>query len=252
MKAISKYVFGLLLLSLFSPLSGFAQKTEGMVTYERQEFWSKIIGQLTYLSNEEKDRVKQTWGKNDEGWKSKTKMYFNANESLLTNLEEASEYGWSSRTEDYFIYRNYSQEKKIEIIEMLGKTYVIEDSLRAPNWKVLNQIKDVAGYICMKAVSEDTVKHQKITAWFTGDIPVSAGPERYYGLPGMILELEINDGDVVITASKVEFKKLENKELALPKLKGKKIKDADYDNLIAKHIKDSIKSYRNPYWAIRY
>lgn len=252
MKAISKYVFGLLLFAFFTPLFGFAQKTEGMVVYERQEFWSKIIGQLTYLSNEEKDRVKQTWGKNDEGWKSKTKMVFNANESLLTNLEEASEYGWSSRTEDYFIYRNYEKEKKIEIIEMLGKTYVIEDSLRAPRWKVLNQIKDVAGYVCMKAITEDTVKHQKITAWFTGDIPVSGGPERFYGLPGLILELEINDGDVLITASKVEFKKLENKELALPKLKGKKIKDADYDNLITKHIKDSIKSYRNPYWAIKY
>jgi GLPGLI family protein len=252
MKAIIKYVSGLLLFLFFIPIAGFSQKTEGMIVYERQEFWSKIIGQLTYLSNEEKDRVKQTWGKNDEGWKSKTKMFFNANESLLSNLEEASEYGWSSRTEDYYIYRNYEKEKKTEIIEMMGKTYVIEDSLRAPSWKVLNQIKDVAGYICMKAVSEDTVKHQKITAWFTGDIPVSAGPERFYGLPGMILELEINDGDVIITASKVELRKLESKEMTLPKLKGKKIKDADYDALIAKHIKDSIKSYRNPYWAIKY
>lgn len=252
MKAIKKYVSGLFLCMLFAPILGFSQKTEGMVVYERQEFWSKIIGQLNYLSNEEKDRVKQTWGKNDEGWKSKTKMFFNANESLLSNLEEASEYGWSSRTEDYYIYRNYEKEKKIELIEMMGKNYVLEDSLRAPKWKVLNQIKDVAGYICMKAVTEDTVKHQKITAWFTGDIPVSAGPERYYGLPGLILELEINDGDVVITANKVEFRKVEPKELAMPKLKGKKIKDADYDNLIAKHIKDSIKSYRNPYWAIKY
>ena len=252
MKAIIKYVSGLLLFLFFMPTLGFSQKNEGMVVYERQEFWSKIIGQLTYLSNEEKDRVKQTWGKNDEGWKSKTKIFFNANESLLTNLEEASEYGWSSRTEDYYIYRNYEKEKKIEIIEMMGKTYVLEDSLRAPSWKILNQIKDVAGYICMKAVSEDTVKHQKITAWFTGDIPVPAGPERFYGLPGLIMELEINDGDVLITASKVELKKVETKDLTLPKLKGKKIKDADYDNLIAKHIKDSIKSYRNPYWAIKY
>lgn len=252
MKAIIKFRFRLLLFILFTPLLGFSQKNEGVVIYERQEFWSKIIGQLTYLSNEEKDRVKQTWGKNDEGWKTKTKLHFNANESLLTNLEEASEYGWSSRTEEYYIYRDFEKEKKTEIIEMMGKTYIIEDSLRAPSWKVLNQIKDVAGYICMKAVTEDTVKHQKITAWFTGDIPVSAGPERYYGLPGLILELEINDGDVVITASKVEFKKLTN-ELALPKkLKGKKIKDADYDKLIANHIKDSIKSYRNPYWAIKY
>ncbi|WP_259016211.1 GLPGLI family protein [Emticicia fluvialis] len=251
MKAILKFRFSLVFFALLSPLLGFSQKTEGVVIYERQEFWTKIIGQLTYLSNEEKDRVKQTWGKNDDGWKSKTKLAFNANESLLTNVEEASEYGWSSRTEDYYIYRNFEKEKKIELIEMMGKTYVVEDSLKAPNWKVLNQIKDVAGYICMKAVTEDTVKHQKITAWFTGDIPISAGPERYYGLPGLIMELEINDGDVIITASSVQFKKLTD-ELKLPKLKGKKIKDVDFDRLIANHIKDSIKSYRNPYWAIKY
>ena len=134
---------------------------------------------------------------------------------------------------------------------MLGKTYVIEDSLHTPSWKIMNQIKDVAGYICMKAVAEDTIKKQKITAWFTGDIPVPAGPELYFGLPGVILELDINDGDVLIEATKVEFKKLDN-ELILPKTKGKKIKDKDYDTLLRNHIRDSIKSQRNPYWAIRY
>jgi GLPGLI family protein len=127
----------------------------------------------------------------------------------------------------------------------------VDDSLHTPKWKVMNQIKDVAGYICMKAVTEDTVKKQKITAWFAGDIPISAGPERYFGLPGVILELDINEGDVVITATKIEFKKLD-KELIIPKTKGKKIKDADYDALLRKHLKDSIKSQRNPYWAIRY
>lgn len=251
MRAINKYPLRLLLLILLMPFMSFAQKNEGMVIYERQEFWSKIVAQLSYMSNEEKERVKQTWGRDDEGWKTKTKLFFNANESLLTNVEEASEYGWSSRSEEYYIYRNFEKEKKTEIIEMLGKTYIVDDSLHAPNWKIMNQIKDIAGYICMKAVTEDTVKHQKITAWFTGDIPVSTGPERFFGLPGLILGLEVNDGDVVITATTVEFKKLD-KEISLPKLRGKKIKDADYDQLIAKHIKDSIKSYRNPYWAIKY
>jgi GLPGLI family protein len=127
----------------------------------------------------------------------------------------------------------------------------VDDTLHAPTWKILNQIKEVAGYICMKAVTVDTVKKQTITAWFAQDIPVQAGPERFFGLPGLILELDVNDGDVTIIASKVEFKKLTN-EFNLKKMKGKKISDAEYNKIIADFIKESIKGERNPYWGLRY
>jgi GLPGLI family protein len=103
----------------------------------------------------------------------------------------------------------------------------------------------------MKAVTVDTVKKQTITAWFAQDIPVQAGPERFFGLPGLILELDVNDGDVTIIASKVEFKKLTN-EFSLKKMKGKKISDAEYNKIIADFIKESIKGERNPYWGLRY
>jgi GLPGLI family protein len=190
----------------------------------------------------------------DDDWKEKMKLVFSPTKSLYTYLNdqgESEDGTWAWRNDELIITRDFEKEKKTEVIEMLGKTYIVDDSLHTPKWKVMNQIKDVAGYICMKAVTEDTVKKQKITAWFAGDIPVSAGPERYFGLPGVILELDINEGDVVITATKVEFKKLD-KELIMPKTKGKKIKDADYDALLRNHLKDSIKSQRNPYWAIRY
>jgi GLPGLI family protein len=95
------------------------------------------------------------------------------------------------------------------------------------------------------------VKGQKITAWFTGDIPISGGPEQVYGLPGMILELDADDGTVMAIATSVEFKEVD-KELTLPKLKGKKVNNQEFDAVISKYINDSIKMQRNPYWAIRY
>jgi hypothetical protein len=55
----------------------------------------------------------------------------------------------------------------------------------------------------------------------------------------------------MITASKVEFKKLTN-EFNLKKIKGKKISDADYTKIISDFIKESIKGERNPYWGLRY
>lgn len=228
-------------------------KDEGVVTYERVQYWTKIYARLTYLSQEEKDRMKLTWGSDDE-WKLKMKLSFNPRASLYTYESEQGEtedgsYSW--RQDEFVIQRDFEKSKKTEIHEMLGKTYILEDSLAAPDWKILNQIKEVNGYLCMKAVSEDTTKKQKIVAWFAQDIAVSAGPEQYFGLPGLIMELDINDGDVLITATKVEFKKLD-KETALPKLKGKRITEKTYTQLLWKHIDESIKARRNPYWAIRY
>jgi GLPGLI family protein len=44
-------------------------------------------------------------------------------------------------------------------------------------------------------------KDVTITAWYTPEIPVNQGPENYWGLPGLILE--INDGKTVILCSKI-------------------------------------------------
>ncbi|WP_247237407.1 GLPGLI family protein [Telluribacter sp. SYSU D00476] len=247
-----KYIKILLLVLLTTP--SWAQKMEGVVTYERVQYWTKIISRLTFLSQEEKDRVKMTWG-NDDEWKTKMKLYFSPTQSKYTyfNTQGQTEDGnYSWRQDEYEIYRDFDKERKTEIIEMLGRTYLLEDSLNMPRWKIMNQIKDIQGHVCMMAVTEDTIRNQKITAWFADDIPVQAGPERYFGLPGLIMELSLNDGDVVITATNIEMKPVVE-ELKLPKkLKGRKITDADYDKIISTHIRDSIKSHRNPYWAIRY
>ncbi|MFD2570608.1 GLPGLI family protein [Spirosoma soli] len=232
-----------------------AQNTEGVVSYKRKTYWIKIISRMTFLSQEEKDRAAQTW-KNyeEENNAEKMKLAFSPTESLYTYASESGEtddgsYSW--RNSELKLYRNFDKDKKTDIVEMLGKTYVIDDSLHTPIWKIGNQIKEVAGYICMKAETEDPIKKQKITAWFAQDIPVPAGPERYNGLPGLILELSLND-DVVIEATGVTFRKLTPDDLKLPKTKGKKISDAAYDALIKQHIADSMTAHRNPYWAIRY
>ena len=44
-------------------------------------------------------------------------------------------------------------------------------------------------------------KEITITAWYSPEIPVSQGPENYWGLPGLILE--VNDGKTTILCSKV-------------------------------------------------
>lgn len=244
-----------LLLFVFFARPASAQKMEGVVTYEQTMFWSKIYAKMDFLNQEEKDRIKMTWGDKDEGSKTKMKLVFTPTRSLYTYLDdqgvsEDGRYSW--RQQEYLVSRDFEQEKKTELLEMLGKTYLVEDSLKAPKWKIMNQIKDVNGHVCMLAVTEDTVKRQKIEAWFAHDLPISAGPGQYFGLPGLIMELDVNEGDLVVTATKVEMKPV-GEAINLPKkMKGKKITAREYDTLLWTHIRDSMVAHRNPYWSMPY
>ncbi len=245
-----KWMLAVFLVSL--TLSGYAQSPEGVVTYEKTYYWTKINGRLTYLSQEEKDRMARTY-KNWDGQKSKMELFFSDTKSLYTYSEEIENTGGTSwQQSEFLIFRDFEKEKRTDVIEMLGKVHIVEDSISIPKWKILNEIKEVSGYLCMKAETQDTVKNQVITAWFAQDIPSQAGPDLYSGLPGLILELDINNGDVIITATKVDLKPVSDK-IALPKkLKGKKITFSQYNKLLDDHIKSNMKAFRNPYWSIPY
>ena len=45
---------------------------------------------------------------------------------------------------------------------------------------------------------------QTVVAWYTEDIPTSAGPDNYFGLPGLILYLDVDNGTVVYSPVKLE------------------------------------------------
>jgi GLPGLI family protein len=229
--------------------------TEGMVQYLVTHNWSKKMSALAYISPQQRAKQSYMWGNRSE-WKSYANLYFTPTETKYEDSEEKAErsqegsYDW--RKETFFIKRNFEKNSLQEAYEMLGKTYIVEDTLLPMNWKIQNDLKEVAGHICMKAFIEDTVKKQQIVAWFAQDIPLNAGPEHFHSLPGMILEIDINDGAMIISANKIDLKKLTT-ELAIPKkLKGKKVKKADYDKVIKTHIEDKIKEEQPWFWGIRY
>lgn len=232
-----------------------AQEMEGVIRYLVVHNWTKKMAAVDYISKQQRERISYMWGSRSE-WKMYTTMYITPTETKYEDSEERAEpddEGYSWRQDVYYIKRNYQTNTMHDVIQMLGKTYVIEDSLHAPDWKILNDLKEVAGHICMKASWVDTIKQQKIIAWFAMDIPISAGPERFFGLPGLIMEVDVNDGGMLITADKIDLKKLTTSDLALPKkLKGKKISDADYVALLEKHMKEKREAEEPPFWGIRY
>lgn len=249
------FSFGLVFTLVFSAAAqDQTPPLEGRVRYLVIHDWSKKMAAVDYLSKQRRERISYMWGNRSE-WKMYANFYFNANETRYEDSEEKAEpddEGYSWRKDVYQIKRNFEKNTTYDVIEMLGKTYIIEDSLYMPDWKIHNDLKEVAGHICMKAYWEDTIKHNKVVAWFAQDIPHSGGPERFCGLPGLILEVDVNNGALVLMADLIEMKKLD-KELDLPKkYKGKKVSEAEYRDVLTKFIAEKREAEEPYFWGIRY
>lgn len=74
-----------------------------------------------------------------------------------------------------------------------------------------------------------------VTAWYTPEVPVNQGPENYWGLPGLILE--INDGKTVILCSKVVLNPKEKADIKAS-TKGKVVTQAEYDDIVVKKMEE--------------
>jgi GLPGLI family protein len=231
-----------------------AQKPEGTIRYLRTQNWAKMMASVDYISKQQRDRMMYMWGTRSE-WKSYTLLHFKATESKYENSEEEAEpgnEGWSDRKETFFMKRNFKDYTLYDGITLLGKTYLIHDSIVPPAWKIMNDMKEVAGHICMNASYNDTLRKQNTIVWFALDMPVSAGPDRFTGLPGIILEVDVNNGALVITADKIDLKPLTTELEVSAKIKGKKINMAEYTGLIEKQIKERKAAEEPWFWGMNY
>ncbi|MBP6287056.1 MAG: GLPGLI family protein [Ferruginibacter sp.] len=166
----------------------------------------------------------------------KFELLFADNQSLFKSVEEEPDMteqnsgggvvirmGGSGENE---YYRNFNTQKAVEIRELMDDLYLVEDSIRSLGWKLEEgETKTILGYTCKKATGK-TTRGSDIVAWYSEEIPVPSGPEQFSGLPGMILGLDANKGEIVFTA-KVLDKKADRKNLKVPS-KGKKISSSDF------------------------
>ena len=172
-------------------------------------------------------------------------------------------------------YKNIKEKTFTVDREFFGKEFLVQDSLPKLEWKLEGESKQIGNYMCYKATAvrpvessdfrnfrrkkedvaaekkQDSIKKTeqttnfmdqwempteiKITAWYSPDIPISQGPENYYGLPGLILE--ISDGKTTILCSKVVLNSKEKKEIKAPK-KGKLVSQAEYDKIVKEKMEE--------------
>jgi GLPGLI family protein len=69
----------------------------------------------------------------------------------------------------------------------IGQMYWYRDSLHNQLWTITDSTKQIAEYTCRSATAFFRGRHY--TCWFTPEIPLSNGPWKFGGLPGLILEV---------------------------------------------------------------
>ncbi len=72
-------------------------------------------------------------------------------------------------------------------------TYKIKDSLHPMKWEKLKETKNISNYKCKAA--KTTFRGRTYIAYYTEKIPISTGPWKFGGLPGLILEVRCKDED---------------------------------------------------------
>ncbi|WP_139924160.1 GLPGLI family protein [Hymenobacter sp. DG01] len=89
-----------------------------------------------------------------------------------------------------FSYELYklSSPKTIRYYDKIGrKRYEIAQQRTDMRWQTTTTTKKIAGYSCRKAITTFAGRHWE--AWFTTEVPVSEGPYKFSGLPGLIIEI---------------------------------------------------------------
>ncbi|MDO6801592.1 GLPGLI family protein [Wenyingzhuangia sp. 1_MG-2023] len=153
------------------------------------------------------------------------------------------------------VYKNIATKELVAQKEIYDKQFLIKDKLQDWAWEKGDEVKMIGSYTCFKASTSITKtlpargdEEEKeisipITAWYTIEIPVSHGPEMFWGLPGLILEVQA--GDRVLACSKIELRG-QDLEIEAPS-KGKKISLEKYEITLAKkaqEVKEMMESRR--------
>jgi len=185
---------------------------------------------------------------------------------------------WGSSFSAGLQYKNIKTQQFLQDQEFFGKQFLISDSLAKLDWKLGTETKQIGQYLCMKAtatkpidefdwrsmrrkpksketkegeikkdstsntVTEDIEipKETQVTAWYTPQIPVSQGPGDFWGLPGLILE--VNTDKTIILCSKIIMNSQEKVQIKAPE-KGTVVSRKEYNETVKKKMEEMRSMY---------
>ena len=140
-------------------------------------------------------------------------------------------------------YVEVEQSSGVKVLRSLsGDVYRVAAAVAPVEWRITEQQGEHLGYPVTRAVGE--VGGDSVEAWFAPDIPVSAGPVLYGGLPGMILVLSLKQGQTAYAATEVVLEGVEDGLIRVPE-EGEAISSEKLRSIISDQITDAISVFRD-------
>lgn len=216
--------------AMLSVCAAFGQQKEGKVLYERTTQMQQIsFGGMNaemqrMIPKSRTDKFELSFANNQSLWRA------GEEEATDDNMSFGGEGGQTQirmtiAGGNDVVFSNLGTSQKIERRELFDKSFIILDSLRPGKWKMTGETKSILNHNCMKATTtqinqrtrmsmengkmerKDVSDTANIVAWFASDIPVSVGPGEFQGqLPGLILEMDVNNGRQVYKATEISAK----------------------------------------------
>jgi GLPGLI family protein len=220
-------------------LSSPAQTKEGKVVYERTMRTGNIRlgggGELPPDIQAQMDRMPKTRTDQFELW-------FTPQHSLYQFLPNAAGDGGDNTfssggvtiqmrgaNANEVTYVDFAAHSRTDQREVMEKNFLVTDTLARVQWKLSDETKPLLNFMARKATATSVVQRPRVTmengqmkremvsdtvkviAWYTTDVPVPAGPAYMGQLPGLILELDVNNGQSITKAIEFSAKVAANK-----------------------------------------
>lgn len=101
-------------------------------------------------------------------------------------------------------YQNNLTNEIINEMSSMNQNFLMKDII-SNDWELSSETKYIGKFKCYKATSicNTCTNNQIVTIWYTPEIPVSFGPARYGGAPGLILE--VSKFRYTLRANKIKF-----------------------------------------------
>jgi GLPGLI family protein len=170
----------------------------------------------------------------------KSTLNFNKGRTLYTPEDESTgQSAWNNFTiakQHNTVLTNVDNSTSITQKKVFEETYLVKDTTRKINWKITDEIRNIAGYDCRRAnaLIMDSIY---VVAFYTDEISVSGGPETFTGLPGMILGVALPYEHVTWFATSVTDQPITDDKLKTP-TKGKPVNNAQLFTILKAALKD--------------
>lgn len=260
------------IMALFMSVGLFGQNFQGEATYQSflkmKDMQFKMEGMTPQMEEQIKAQMKK-------GAQKEFTLKFNLTESVwkeVESLEGGAPTAASGGGTNVVIrvggsgtngslYKNTAEQRFLEETEVFSKPFLVDDELQRREWELTDESKQIGNYTAYKAIYSTVTERKTMTfsdgedgemktvsdtvnveAWYSPEIPVSQGPDDYWGLPGLILE--VKSGNMTYLCTKVVLNPEGGVNIKVPS-KGKKVNREELRAIREEKTQEMMKNFKN-------